>query len=258
MPHFSAAAYDSPGHSQAIMIRAITFDFWNTLYKAAAYARGLRQTFMAEIFARNHIDLAQEQIDAAEEVAYKEWNRIWREEYRTPPAADWVRWMLDGLLITLPPPDFNVLADYFDRSLLDASPGPTLIDGAAETVQRLVQHYRLGIISDSGLSAGKTLRQFLKRDGLLDCFTCTTFSDEVGVSKPHARIFQITLAKLGAQPHEAVHLGDLVHSDIAGAKAIGMYAVRLAANYDDANRAVEPDAVVKSYAEFEQWLAEQG
>jgi HAD superfamily hydrolase (TIGR01549 family) len=236
------------------MIKAITFDFWNTLYKAAAYAGGLRRQFLFEIFARNNINVTIEQVDAAEDAARAEWNRVWREEYRTPPAADWVRWMLDDLLIQLPPADFNALADYFDRSLLEADPGPTLIDGAAETVRRLVQHYRLGVISDSGLSTGNTLRYFLKRDGILTCFTCTTFSDEVGVSKPHPRIFQLTLDRLGAQPHEAVHIGDLIHSDIAGAKAIGMAAVRMAANYDDTNRSVEPDAVVKSYAEFEAWL----
>ena len=92
-----------------------------------------------------------EQVDAAEDVARNEWNRVWREEYRTPPAADWVRWMLDELLIQLPPEDFNALADYFDRLLLDADPGPTLIDGAAETVRRLAQHYKFGVISDSGL-----------------------------------------------------------------------------------------------------------
>ncbi len=240
------------------MIKAITFDFWNTLYKAAPYAFALRRKLMFEVFAKNQIDVDVEQVDAAEDVARREWNRIWREEYRTPPAADWVRWMLDDLLITLPPADFDTLADYFDRSLLDADPGPTLIDGAAEAVHRLAQRYRLGVISDSGLSTGRTLRHFLKRDGLLACFTCTAFSDEVGVSKPHTRIFQFTLDKLGAQPHEAVHVGDLTHSDIAGAKAIGMRAVRLAANYDDPNRSVEPDAVVNSYAEFERWLEEQG
>jgi putative hydrolase of the HAD superfamily len=236
------------------MIKAITFDFWNTLYKAAPYAAGLRRKFLLELFARHQIGVAEAQIDAAEDVARQEWNRIWREEHRTPPAADWVRWMLDELLIQLPLDDFNALADYYDRSLLDADPGPTLIDGASEAVQRLAQHYRLGVISDSGLSIGHTLRQFLKRDGILACFTCTTFSDEVGVSKPHPRIFQFTLDRLDAQPHEAVHLGDLIHSDIAGAKAIGMVAVRLTANYDDANRVVEPDVVVNSYAEFEAWL----
>jgi FMN phosphatase YigB (HAD superfamily) len=240
------------------VLKAITFDFWNTLYKAAPYAFALRRKYLFEIFAKNHIDVDVEQVDAAEEAARTAWNRVWREEYRTPPAAEWVHWMLDELLIQLPLDDFSALADYFDRSLLDANPGPTLIGGAAEAVLRLAQSYRLGVISDSGLSTSKTLRHFLKRDGLLDCFTCTTFSDEVGVSKPHARIFQITLEQLGAQPREAVHIGDLTHSDIAGAKAIGMRAVRMTANYDDANRSVEPDAVVNSYPEFEEWLAEQG
>ena len=182
------------------------------------------------------------------------WNKAWRDEYRTPSAAEWVRVMLNELLIDLPPADFDALARCYDRSLLDAHPGPTLIDGAAETIHRLAQHYRLGVISDSGLSTGKTLREFLIRDNLIDCFTQLTFSDEVGVSKPHPRIFHYTLERLSALPREAVHIGDLTRSDITGAKGVGMRAIRLTANYDDADRSVEPDAVLGSYAELEQWL----
>lgn len=236
------------------MIKAITFDFWNTLYKAAAYAQGLRRRFLFDLFARHQIDLAPEQVDAAEEVARRVWNKAWREEYRTPSAAEWVRVMLNELLIELPPADFDALATCYDRSLLDANPGPTLIDGAAATIRRLAQHYRLGVISDSGLSTGRTLREFLIRDQLIDRFMQLSFSDEIGVSKPHPRIFQLTLDCLGAQPHEAVHIGDLTRSDIAGAKGVGMWAIRLTANYDDADQSVEPDAVLGSYAELEQWL----
>lgn len=237
------------------MIAAITFDFWNTLYTAASYAHPLRRRFLFELFAKHQIDVAPEQVDAAENVARHAWNRAWREEYRTPGAAEWVRVMLAELLIELPPADFDALATYYDRALLDANPGPTLIDGAAETIRRLAGRYRLGVISDSGLSTGKTLREFLIRDNLIDCFIHLSFSDEVGVSKPHPRIFHVTLDRLGAPPHAAVHIGDLIHSDIAGAKGAGMRAVRLAANYDDADRSVEPDAVVRSYREFEDWLA---
>jgi FMN hydrolase / 5-amino-6-(5-phospho-D-ribitylamino)uracil phosphatase len=236
------------------MIKAITFDFWNTLYKAAAYAHPLRRRFLFELFAQHQIDVSLEQVDAAEDVARQTWNKAWRDEYRTPSAAEWVRVMLNELLIDLPPADFDALALCYDRSLLDANPGPTLIDGAAETIRRLARHYRLGVISDSGLSTGKTLREFLIRDNLIDCFTQLSFSDEVGVSKPHPRIFHYTLERLGAQPHEAVHIGDLTRSDITGAKGVGMRAIRLTANYDDADRSVEPDAVIGSYAELEQWL----
>ena len=237
------------------MLKAITFDYWNTLYKAAAYAHPLRRRFLFELFAKHQIDVSLEQVDAAEDVARRTWNKAWREEYRTPSAAEWVRVMLNELLIELPPTDFDALATCYDRSLLDANPGPTLIDGAAETIRRLAQHYRLGVISDSGLSTGRTLREFLIRDQLIECFTQLSFSDEVGVSKPHPRIFHLTLDCLGAQPHEAVHIGDLTRSDIAGAKGVGKQAVRLTANYDDADQSVEPDAVLGSYAELEQWLA---
>lgn len=237
------------------MIKAITFDFWNTLYKAAAYAQGLRRRFLFDLFARHQIDLAPEQVDAAEEVARRWWNKAWREEYRTPSAAEWVRVMLTELLIDLPPADFEALATCYDRSLLAADPGPTLIDGAKDTIERLAGRYRLGVISDAGLSTGRTLREFLIRDQLIERFTQLSFSDEVGVSKPHPRIFHVTLACLGVQPHEAVHVGDLTRSDIAGARGVGMLAVRLTANYDDADRSVAPDAVLGSYAELERWLA---
>jgi HAD superfamily hydrolase (TIGR01549 family) len=213
--------------------------------------------FLAEVLTKNQIDLAPEQIETAEGIARDEWNRIWREEYRTPSSAEWLHWMFDDLDITLPPHDLDALADYFDRSLLEADPGPTLIDGAADTIRRLAQRYRLGIISDSGLSTGRTLREVIRRDGLLECFTCQTFSDELGVSKPHAHAFRSTLDRLGVSPAEAVHLGDLIRSDIAGAKLVGMQAVRFAANYNDPDRSVEPDAVVRSYAEFERWLERQ-
>jgi putative hydrolase of the HAD superfamily len=237
------------------MIKAITFDFWNTLYTAAAYAHPLRRRFLRSLLDKHQIDLDDEQLDTAEAVARDEWNRIWREDYRTPSAAEWVRMMLAELNVQLPATDFDALAAYYDRSLLEANPGPTLIAGARETIGRLAHTYRLGIISDSGLSTGRTLREFLIRDQIIDRFACLTFSDELGVSKPHPRAFLSTLDCLGARPDEAVHLGDLTRSDIAGARAAGMRAVRLAACYDDPDRSVAPDAVVRSYAEFEAWLA---
>ncbi len=237
------------------MIKAITFDFWNTLYTAAAYAHPLRRRFLRSLLDKHQIDLDDEQLDTAEAMARDEWNRVWREDYRTPSAAEWVRMMLAELNVRLPAADFEALAAYYDRSLLEADPGPTLIAGARETIGRLAHTYRLGIISDSGLSTGCTLREFLIRDQIIDRFACLTFSDELGVSKPHSRAFLSTLHCLGAQPHEAVHLGDLIRSDIAGARAAGMRAVRLAACYDDPDRSVAPDAVVRSYAEFEAWLA---
>jgi putative hydrolase of the HAD superfamily len=92
-------------------------------------------------------------------------------------------------------------------------------------------------------------------------FTCLSFSDETGVSKPHPDAFLRTLACLDAQPAEAVHIGDLTRTDIAGAKGVGMHAVRFTGSNDDPDSSVAPDATVSTYADFELlielWANEQ-
>lgn len=238
------------------MIAAITFDFWNTLYRPA-YARPQRMQRLIETLHTNGISVGPDRIDLADRIARDEWNRAWAEDYRTLGAADWLSIMFGAMNVQLPSSEFDTLVHYFDRGILEDEPGPALIDGAANALERLSLRYRLGIISDSGLSSGRTLRDVLKRDGVLDYFTCFTYSDEIGVSKPHARAFLTALDCLEASASQAVHLGDLTRTDIAGAKSIGMRAVRFAAVYDDPDRSVEPDAVVNSFEEFEQWLANQ-
>lgn len=72
-------------------------------------------------------------------------------------------------------------------------------------------------------------------------------SEDVGVMKPHARIFDVALAAAGVTAHEAVMIGDAWHIDVAGARAAGLRAVwlnRLGAASPDPSvpelRALEP------------------
>jgi putative hydrolase of the HAD superfamily len=44
----------------------------------------------------------------------------------------------------------------------------------------------------------------------------------VGWEKPDARTFFAALDPLGVAPEAAIHIGDQAHSDVAGARAIGM------------------------------------
>ena len=234
-------------------IKAITFDFWGTLYHTAS-ARHLRMRRLVEVLGTNGHVFDPAALDAADSVAGNEWDRAWRDENRTLSAGEWLPLMLGSLGVTLPRPDFEALADYFDQALLELDPPLSLVDGAGEAVRRLAQPYRLGVISDTGLSIGRTLRRFLERDGLIACFACLSFSDETGVSKPHPDAFLRPLACLGVRPEEAVHIGDLARTDIGGAKAVGMRAVRFAGSHDDTDFSVEPDATVNTYAEFESLL----
>jgi putative hydrolase of the HAD superfamily len=48
-----------------------------------------------------------------------------------------------------------------------------------------------------------------------------------GAAKPDPRIFAAALAQAKARPQEAVHVGDMLSSDIAGAQAAGITAIHL-------------------------------
>jgi putative hydrolase of the HAD superfamily len=84
---------------------------------------------------------------------------------------------------------------------------------------------RLAVICNTGRTPGKILRIILEQLGLLKHLSVQTFSDELGLRKPCAELFERTLAALAVAPHEALHVGDTLATDIAGARAIGMRAV---------------------------------
>ena len=47
------------------------------------------------------------------------------------------------------------------------------------------------------------------------------------MQKPHPPIFLAALSKAGVEPHEALHVGDQVTSDIQGARSVGINPVLL-------------------------------
>jgi putative hydrolase of the HAD superfamily len=98
------------------------------------------------------------------------------------------------------------------------------------------------------------LRQWMASHGILNYFAQLTFSDELGVSKPHPDAFLTTLAGLGVSPEAAVHIGDYPRTDIAGAQAVGMRTIRFAGVQDWADGAVQANAKIVSYAELEPLL----
>jgi len=48
---------------------------------------------------------------------------------------------------------------------------------------------------------------------------------ELGVSKPHRKAFETVLKATDARPERSWHVGDIMKTDIKGAKALGMHAI---------------------------------
>ncbi len=64
------------------------------------------------------------------------------------------------------------------------------------------------------------LKDILRKNGL--AFDHVVTSEGVRAYKPRARIFEVALDRLGAEPGEVVHVGDSLTADVEGASRLGM------------------------------------
>ncbi len=77
---------------------------------------------------------------------------------------------------------------------------------------------RLVVVSN----ANGRLRHLFDRLDLTQWFDAVLDSHEWGVEKPDPRLFHLALAESGAVAERTVHVGDLYHVDVAGARQAGL------------------------------------
>jgi len=78
--------------------------------------------------------------------------------------------------------------------------------------------YKLVVVSN----ANGTIRQAFRRIGLFDLVDVIVDSAEEGFEKPDRRLFDAALRLAGAEHARALHVGDIYHVDVAGARAAGL------------------------------------
>lgn len=208
-------------------IKAVSFDFWHTLFTERPGAFLLyqqrRRTLLAEAVPTSR-NVAHAELEHACRLEAESHNSIWREQHRTLAASERVINILAHLDVSLPDTELAGLVAHFEEGILEHP--PVLVDGAREALEALSPRYRLGIISDVGFSPGRVLKRVLEDHDLLNLFDSLVFSDEAGRSKPHGDVFECAALALSARPEEIVHVGDLEHTDIVGAKRAGYHAIR--------------------------------
>jgi putative hydrolase of the HAD superfamily len=72
-----------------------------------------------------------------------------------------------------------------------------------------------------------TAEQSLREAGLRPYFAAVIDSTRVGFAKPDPRIFELALRASGAERDRTLHVGDMYHADVIGARRAGITAVLL-------------------------------
>jgi len=216
----------------ALQYEAITFDYWNTLIAEDRSRRSHQIDGWVAALADRGYSITREQVDASFAEAWKAYEQRWEANIQTH-FSDIVEVVLTALDLH---PDGDTIAALVDvQAQLAAEQEMPLIDGVVGVLHQLrAMGIRVGIICDVGVTPSTVLRTRLERNDVLHRFDHWSFSDEVGVYKPHRRIFEHAMSGLEVDdPTRVAHVGDLRRTDIAGALGIGMTAVRFKGVVDD-------------------------
>ncbi len=84
--------------------------------------------------------------------------------------------------------------------------------------------FRVASVTNRGYS-GPDFRAEMRQLGLEELFEAVIISCDVGYMKPHPRIYQVALERLGVEAAECLMVGDNLRADVEGPKTLGMMAV---------------------------------
>lgn len=135
-------------------------------------------------------------------------------------------------------------------------------EGHAAVLKTLSEGVSLALCSN--FTHGPKAREILDEYELAPHLDVVVVSDEVGIRKPRAEIFEATLEALGVEAAEAIHVGDNLSADVAGAGALGIRTVWITRRVQDPAGALEawdgkpPDEQIAELGELLPLLGREG
>jgi HAD superfamily hydrolase (TIGR01509 family) len=227
-------------------IRAITFDFGNTLVPVgregledvtrrtaaeASAALGLEspaafraawgeerdRQFREELPAFREVDLHQRAV------------RILARFRGMAPPSRGARWDDDAAARLADPAEVEAIVTAYSRAFVELIPPA---DGAGQILTGLAgRGFQVAILSNWPLAA--TIDRYAAAAGWDRLLAGIFVSQRVGTIKPHPAIFAHAAAALGRAPGEMLHVGDDWAADVVGARDAGWHVAYLVGHQAD-------------------------
>jgi putative hydrolase of the HAD superfamily len=194
------------------------FDAGNTLVH-------LDHPFLLRLCAERGVHSTEDDLLAAEYVARKEVDALFRSGKKTDDTERWHLYFHTVLSeIGVAPEDLPGYVDPLTARHRELNLWSRLLDGTSDMLDELAASgYRLGVISNSD---GRIMELF-REVGILHHFEIVVDSGHVGVEKPEPEIFRIACDQMNVEPADALYIGDIYEIDIVGAWRAGMQAVMI-------------------------------
>ncbi len=245
------------------MIRAVVFDLFDTLVDLPMDAlpridvdgRMLMSTAGALHDAINaRVPIAFDDFTRALAAVDREWRATHWERDRELTTLE--RFTRVAKALGLDDPDLPLVLTNVHMGMLESI--ATAPAHHPALLARLQQRFRIGLCSNWTWTP--TALAILDKTQLRASLDAVVISSDHGLRKPRREIFEATLAALDVAPSEAVHVGDNLKADVAGAAALGIRTVWITRRVVDPaaslakHTGARPDHVIADLAELETIL----
>lgn len=233
-------------------MNAVLFDWGGTLTTFHSVDLIDAWRVAAEVLAPDRVDEVAEALLVAERAV---WQRT-TTTMRSATTAEVLRSASDAVGL---PVEQALHTKAVERYLDHWAPTSQARPDARPVLHALKQRgLRTGLLSNTHWPR-RQHEEWLARDGLLDLLDARIYTSDLEHVKPHPEAFAALLSALAVEPHHAVFVGDRLHDDIAGAKAVGMRAIWVR-NTEVPSYDVEPDAAVDELGDIvgvvDGWMPE--
>ncbi|QGU00868.1 hypothetical protein SYNTR_2274 [Candidatus Syntrophocurvum alkaliphilum] len=213
------------------MIKAVTFDFWDTLYKAPTSTDFITKRVNDIKTALINCDFNNIDENNIKDNFKKCWKAAYkrqREEGLDMTPNEQVDFILNKLNIKVNKEQWKTIYHAYTAFLLEKR--PELNTDVIKILSSFSEKYKLAVICNTGVTPGVILKEVMKLDDIYKYFDLLVFSNEIGWAKPNVKIFEYTLQNLEVKNTNAIHIGDDTTTDIEGAKRAQMKSIWLAPN----------------------------
>lgn len=143
------------------------------------------------------------------------------------------------------PENANAVARAYDETVDHFN--VEFVPGAETVLRDLEDEYALGLVTNGGRYTQQEKLDALAIEEVFDTLVFAT--PEKGV-KPDPYPFERALDALDTVPEKTVHVGDSLHADVAGAKAMDITSVWVPRDGSDSVDGIEPDHTLDSLADL--------
>lgn len=131
------------------------------------------------------------------------------------------------------------------------------IDGAQQAFQQIRDDCEVGILTN-GFAETQKLK--FERFDLYNQAKHLVISEQVGVMKPHPKVFEHATSLTGYQPDEILYIGDSYHSDVIGGSKFGWNVAWFTANGQngESEKHLKADFVFSDFKDLRSYIGYKG